>query len=143
AHGVVSGVTVSIGDGAAPFGLLGAYTRERRAFDGHDLDFLQAVAHVLSTALEQRRTEERLRHDALHDGLTRLPNRALLLDRLGHALARAQRDGRSIALFCLDLDHLKVVNDSLGHGAGDELLRSVGPRLRDVLRPSDTIARFG
>ena len=143
AHGVVSGVTVSVGDGAAPFGLLGAYTRVRRTFDGHDLDFLQAVAHVLSTALEQRRTEERLRHDALHDGLTGLPNRALLLDRLGHALARAQRDGRSIALFCLDLDHLKIVNDSLGHGAGDELLRSVGPRLREVLRPSDTIARFG
>ena len=140
---MVSGATVAIGEGPAVLGLLGVYTRTRRGFSGHDLDFLRAVAHVLAAAIERRRTEERLRHTALHDGLTGLPNRALLLDRLAHALRRGSRSGEPVALFCLDLDNFKVVNDSLGHRAGDDLLRAVGARLHDVVRPGDTIARFG
>jgi diguanylate cyclase (GGDEF)-like protein len=143
AHGVVSGATVGVGDGHDAFGLLGAYTRTRRSFSDHDLDFLRAVAHVIAAAEERRRTEERLRHTALTDALTGLPNRTLLLDRLGLALRNGSRTGRPIALFCLDLDNFKVVNDSLGHRAGDALLRAVGVRLREVLRPGDTVARFG
>ena len=104
---------------------------------------MTAVAHVLNGALEGRRTEERIRHDALHDALTGLPNRALLMERLSDAVARADAEGRSLALFFLDVDHLKVLNDSLGHHAGDELLRAIGPRLGAVLRPEDMIARFG
>ena len=117
--------------------------RTKRTFGAQDLDFLTAVAHVLNGALEGLRTEERIRHDALHDALTGLPNRALLLERLSDAIARADAEGRSLALFFLDVDHLKVLNDSLGHHAGDELLRAIGPRLRAVLRPEDMIARFG
>ena len=126
-----------------PAGLLGAHTRTQRTFSAQDLDFLTAVAHVLNGAVEGLRTEERIRHDALHDALTGLPNRALLLERLSDAIARADAEGRSLALFFLDVDHLKVLNDSLGHHAGDELLRAIGPRLRAVLRPEDMIARFG
>ena len=142
-HGVVSSATVLVGRREAPIGLLGAHTRSHRSFSDRDLDFLSAVAHVLNGAIEGLRVEERIRHDSLHDALTGLPNRTLLLDRLRTALAEADREGRRIALYFLDVDNLKVLNDSLGHHAGDELLRAIGPRLRAVLRPSDTIARFG
>jgi len=143
ANGVVSSASVMLGAAHAPVGVLGAHTRVARTFTGQDLDFLTAVAHVLNGALENLRTEERIRHDALHDALTGLPNRALLLERLSDAIARADAERRSLALFFLDVDHLKVLNDSLGHEAGDELLRAIGPRLRAVLRPEDMIARFG
>jgi diguanylate cyclase (GGDEF)-like protein len=143
AHGVVSIATVLVGRSDDPAGLLGAFSRERRTFTPHDLDFLRAVGHVLNGAIEGLRVDERIRHDALHDALTGLPNRTLLLERLSHALAGTERDGRRLALFFLDVDNLKVLNDSLGHHAGDELLRAIGPRLRSILRPADTVARFG
>ena len=143
AHGVLSGVSVIVGgDPAAPLGLLGAYARRHVSFTPHDLDFLQSVAHVVAGVVEHRRIEERIRHDALHDPLTGLPNRTLLRDRLGSALARAGRSGRPLAVYCIDVDHLKLVNDSLGHHAGDDLLRALGPRLAAQLRPGDTIGRF-
>jgi diguanylate cyclase (GGDEF)-like protein len=142
-HGVVSSAMVVLGRPDAPTGLLGAHTMRRHAFGHRDLDFLTAVAHVLNGAIQGRRVEEQIRYDALHDAVTGLPNRTLLLDRLRRALAGADRDDRRLALFFLDVDHLKVLNDSLGHHAGDELLRGIGPRLRAVLRPGDTIARFG
>jgi diguanylate cyclase (GGDEF)-like protein len=82
-------------------------------------------------------------HRVLHDPLTDLPNRTLFLDRLGLALARLRRQQTSIAVLFIDLDNFKVVNDSLGHNAGDKLLVELGGRLRDAIRPSDTIARFG
>ena len=126
-------------DGQGYAGLLTA----GEALGAQDRDFLAAVAHVLNGAVEGQRTEERIRHDALHDALTGLPNRALLMERLGEAIASADAEGRSLGLFFLDVDHLKVLNDSLGHKAGDELLRAIGPRLRAVLRPDDMIARFG
>src|SRR5215213_11309607 len=100
-HGVVSSATVLIGTPAAPAGLLGAHSRTRRAFGAEDLDFLSAVAHVLNGAVEGMRTEEQIRHDALHDALTGLPNRALLLERLSGAVERADAEGRSLALFFL------------------------------------------
>ncbi|MDP9136142.1 MAG: sensor domain-containing diguanylate cyclase, partial [Actinomycetota bacterium] len=108
-----------------------------------DSDFLHAVAHILASATERDRYEEQMRHDALHDALTGLPNRTLLLDRLRQALARAARDGGRVAVLFLDLDNLKVVNDSLGHHAGDQLLQEIGPRLHRELRAVDTVARFG
>jgi diguanylate cyclase (GGDEF)-like protein/PAS domain S-box-containing protein len=93
---------------------------------------------------ERKRMEERLEHQALHDPLTDLPNRRLFLDRLGHALVRTERrrDSRVAVLF-VDLDGFKVVNDSLGHGTGDELLVEVAKRLKGCIRPEDTLARFG
>ncbi len=87
--------------------------------------------------------EEALRHQALHDALTDLPNRTLLQDRLAQALRSAQRDGHPLALLLLDLDRFKEVNDTFGHAAGDRLLRQVGRRLRRVVRAADTVARLG
>ncbi len=94
---------------------------------------------MVSDITGARRTEQELRHAALHDALTGLPNRALLLDRLEHALARQA----STAVLFVDLDQFKMVNDSRGHGAGDELLVAVARRLSGATRPADTVGRFG
>ncbi|MDP9438343.1 MAG: GGDEF domain-containing protein, partial [Actinomycetota bacterium] len=90
-----------------------------------------------------RESEKPLRYQALHDPLTGLPNRALLVERLGRALTRTERHGWRVAVLFMDLDNFKVVNDSLGHKAGDRLLVEVGRRLRDGKRPEDTVARLG
>jgi len=139
-----SGVTVPVaGEGEEPFGVLGMYASAARAFDDDDLAFLQSVANVLTGALRRLAAEQGLRHQALHDPLTQLPNRTLLLDRLALAVARRRREQTWVAVLYLDLDDFKTINDSLGHAAGDELLRTLAPRLSEVLRPSDTLARLG
>lgn len=84
-----------------------------------------------------------LEHIAMHDSLTSLPNRALLMDRLNQSILNTQRRKRSLALLMLDLDRFKEINDTLGHQTGDALLQQVGVRLRNVLRDSDTVARLG
>ena len=92
---------------------------------------------------ESKHSEERIRHLAYYDSLTGLPNRSLFLDRLQQELARAQRHGHCVALLFLDLDGFKAINDSMGHLAGDMLLKRVAERLQDCLRAEDTVARMG
>jgi diguanylate cyclase (GGDEF)-like protein/PAS domain S-box-containing protein len=92
---------------------------------------------------DRRWREDDLRHRALHDQLTGLPNRHLLLDRLEHAMSRAQRHGLTMVVLFTDLDHFKAVNDRYGHAAGDDVLAAIASRLRIALRPGDTVARYG
>ncbi len=106
---------------------------------------LQAVhlRRTMAYAMERKHAEVQLVHRALHDSLTALPNRALFLDRLGVALDRARRSGALVAVLFLDVDNFKEINDSRGHAAGDRLLVELAERLRTMLRPMDTVARFG
>ncbi|HEX8904418.1 MAG TPA: EAL domain-containing protein, partial [Longimicrobiaceae bacterium] len=112
----------------------------RRGADGQPVGF-QGIIHDIT---ERKRVEDQLAYGALHDALTGLPNRALFVDRLGQALERVRRGGEHpFAVLFLDLDRFKVVNDSLGHGVGDQMLLAIAGRLEEVLRPGDTVARFG
>ncbi|HUK93474.1 MAG TPA: EAL domain-containing protein [Gaiellaceae bacterium] len=92
---------------------------------------------------ERKEFEDQLQHQAFHDPVTGLANRALFADRVEHALMRSQRGFPDIAVVFIDLDDFKTVNDSLGHAAGDEVLQEVARRLRIAVRPTDTVARFG
>ncbi len=91
---------------------------------------------------EKKRIEEQVRYIATHDSLTDLPNRVLLEDRLNLLIAQAERRNEKVVLMFLDLDQFKIVNDSLGHHVGDELLREVSQRLKNSLRNEDTVARL-
>ena len=139
-----AGLSVKIeGRSREPFGVLVIQSMAPRRFAAGDVDFLQALANVLADALERQAIEDAIRDRAVHDPLTGLPNRVLFVDRLEHALARIGRQDSHAAILFLDLDHFKLVNDSLGHHVGDELLTAAAPRLRQALRSSDTVARFG
>src|SRR3954452_19215737 len=142
-HGVEAGACVIVGGKRRPFGVLGAYTSSPRRFGSDEVNFLQAVANVLSDAIERHRSEERVRHQALHDPLTGLPNRALLVDRLTQWRQRAQVSSERAALLFVDVDQFKLINDGFGHDVGDRLLTSVAARLRDAVRAHDTVARIG
>ncbi len=103
----------------------------------------KVVCCVVRDITERKALKDQLTYQAFHDTLTGLPNRALLIDRLEHALARTQRQESPAAVLFLDLDRFKIVNDSLGHEVGDGLLEAVGQRLLRCLRPEDTAARIG
>jgi diguanylate cyclase (GGDEF)-like protein len=113
-------------------------------------DFLRAselnpslLARAVRYAIERKRSEVDLAHQALHDPLTGLPNRALFIDRLTVALDRSRRTGAPVAVLFLDVDTFKQINDSMGHAAGDLLLTILADRFHAMLRPMDTVARFG
>jgi predicted signal transduction protein with EAL and GGDEF domain len=107
------------------------------------LEVMEQIGRQLGRVVERIRAQAQVAHQATHDILTGLANRLLFLDRLALALARAQRHGSFAALLFLDLDRFKDVNDTLGHSAGDQVLRSVSQRLQAALRASDSVARFG
>jgi diguanylate cyclase (GGDEF)-like protein/PAS domain S-box-containing protein len=137
------GVSVTIPGQRNPHGIIAGYSAERRVFSQDEALFMQSVAHVLAAAIERWSVEESIRHNALHDPLTGLPNRTLFLNRLAHVFAKRDLTSSSAAVMFLDIDNFKLINDSLGHEAGDRLLRAVAPRLAEVVRPTDTVARFG
>src|SRR3954451_16382007 len=143
-RGLQAAMAAPVHENGVPMGSLTvASFRPGRHYSQTEQDVLFAFAEHASLALTDARNFEDAMHQAFHDSLTGLPNRALFLDRLELAHARARRSGSPIAVLFMDLDAFKNVNDSLGHAAGDELLVLVAGRLRRWLRPSDTAARFG
>jgi diguanylate cyclase (GGDEF)-like protein/PAS domain S-box-containing protein len=143
-RGVRSGLTVVVEGRRGPFGILGLHSTSLREYTPLDVDFAQSLANVLGDTLERQLTDDDIRYRALHDELTGLPNRILFLDRLQQAIERQRRRPGSLsAVLILDLDRFKLVNDSMGHQIGDELLAAAAPRLKHALRSSDTVARFG
>jgi diguanylate cyclase (GGDEF)-like protein len=101
------------------------------------------LARSIRYAIERKRTEQAIARQAFIDPLTSLPNRVRLIDSLTAALARVERYGERVAVLFIDLDRFKIINDSLGHAAGDQVLRVVAERLAGAVRPTDTVARFG
>jgi len=132
-------------------GTLVALSDEPRTWQDDQLQFLADLAETASTELQLRHAlseremrERQLRHDSLHDALTGLPNRALFMKRLSDASLRARRDGDGLfAVLFLDLDDFKIVNDSMGHHVGDEVLVIVARRLEECVRGGDIVARLG
>ena len=135
-------VLVPVRGRRATFGVLAAQAPAGRPAGPAERHFARALANVVAAAVERHQAEDEIRRQALHDPLTGLPNRVLLADRIGAALARSRRSGRRVAVLFIDLDHFKGVNDGHGHRAGDQLLRLVVARLRPLLRAEDTLARF-
>ncbi len=148
ARGIVSGLAVPVHGPHAVTGVLALHSSKSRRFSRGDVADAGVLASVVATAWEQVEHRRLLGHQAMHDPLTGLPNRALFGDRLEHALARRSsmgevRDDRGIAVMLIDLDDFKRVNDTFGHAAGDYLLQVLSRRFRSTVRPQDTMARLG
>ena len=141
AHEALAGVKRSVEFRDAPGRRV--WSVDLAPFRNDDDDGLEGIIWVARDVSAYKAAEEQLSHQALHDSLTGLANRQLFMDRLQQALARLARASSQLAVIFIDLDRLKLVNDKLGHGAGDEVLAHAARRLRRVIRPSDTLARFG
>jgi diguanylate cyclase (GGDEF)-like protein/PAS domain S-box-containing protein len=124
-------------------GILVVFAPEPRQPLPNELALLERSRDLAAIALHHARAEARLHHLALHDPLTGLPNRTLLLDRIELALLRSRRRKTDIAVLFVDLDQFKIINDSLGHAAGDRLLEQVAERISGAVRADDTVGRFG
>jgi diguanylate cyclase (GGDEF)-like protein len=126
-----------------PIGVLKVLSPEVAGFDEGDIETLELLAGFIAASLSHASAYQDESRKALHDGLTGLPNRTLLADRLDGALARARQEAAHVAVAYLDLDGFKALNDRYGHAAGDQLLRFVAAEISGVVRVSDTVARVG
>nr|WP_246344772.1 EAL domain-containing protein [Conexibacter arvalis] len=143
-HGLGACWSVPVLDaGGAVLGTFAFYCRSPRAPSNAELLLVRQASRLAALAIERHRAHAELRRLATRDQLTDLPNRALLLDRLIHTLARSLRTGSEVAVVCLDVDDFTLFNDSMGHEMGDWVLRQVAQRLSTTVRPGDTVARFG
>jgi diguanylate cyclase (GGDEF)-like protein/PAS domain S-box-containing protein len=127
----------------AVVGIFAMYAKEPRHPTDAEVGLVNVATRIAGIAIERKLAEERIHFMANHDALTGLPNRALLNDRLSQAILHAQRDDRWVTVLFVDLDNFKVINDSLGHNAGDELLRIIARRMLDCVRATDTVVRLG
>jgi diguanylate cyclase (GGDEF)-like protein len=130
--------------GGTPRGSLGFATiRKGKRWPADAVALLRIVGEIFASALERQRVDKQIQHQAFHDSLTDLPNRSLFTDRLKLAVAQSRRKKSGLAVLFMDLDHFKLVNDTLGHSVGDRLLRGVADRLVACMREVDTVARVG
>ena len=139
-----SALCCPIPGGEHPWGIVGASGTDPRHWTEDDVAFVESVAATLGAAVRRHELENQLQHQALHDPLTGLPNRALV-HRPDRPRAGPRRPAAAamLAVLLLDLDDFKTVNDSLGHGSGDELLTELALRFEQVVRDGDTVARLG
>ena len=140
--GLQAAVVIPVVGGAQPVALE-FFSRAAVGVDLESERFMRSIASQLAQYLRRKQAETALRHSAHHDALTGLASRPLLHERLAHAIQLAARQQSKVAVLFLDLDRFKLINDSLGHSAGDVLLRACADRLRESVRESDTVARFG
>jgi diguanylate cyclase (GGDEF)-like protein len=139
--GARSCVSVAIHTHTGVWGFLTGSDHQTRQFTVHDANFARGISHLIAAAVERHDVEEQLRWQAVHDPLTRLPNRSLLLDRLTDAFER--RDVHPVTLGFVDLDDFSAVNNRSGHTVGDQVLAEVARRLAGQVRHGDTVARIG
>jgi diguanylate cyclase (GGDEF)-like protein len=140
-NGSGSFVALPLLGGGAPLGVLLLYARAADFFDEEEMRLLEDLAGDVSFALQHMEQKARMDYLAYHDPLTGLPNRALFTDRLGQAIAAARREKRFAAAVFLDIERFRMVNESFGRKAGDDLLRQAAQRLRKAARDQDTVAR--
>jgi diguanylate cyclase (GGDEF)-like protein/PAS domain S-box-containing protein len=140
--GAIFSVSVP-GPAPRPHVILQTHSMRERSFNTEEVDFMVGVVGVLTAAVERRQIEDAAVARSLHDPLTGLANRSLLRDRLDHAERMARRDSRGLAVLALDLNRFKIINDTFGHDAGDEVLCTVATRLVRATRDTDTVARVG
>lgn len=140
--GLHAAVVIPVVTGAQPVALE-FFSRAPIGIDLEIEGFMRSIASQLAQYLRRKQAETALRHSANHDALTGLASRPLLHERLAHAIQLAERQQHKVAVLFMDLDRFKHINDSLGHSAGDVLLRACADRLRESVRASDTVARFG
>jgi diguanylate cyclase (GGDEF)-like protein len=143
AHDVRSGAEMLICGSHDAYGVLGIYSREVGRFTGENVNFLRGITNILASSMDRKIADERLVYMAQFDALSGLANRSMFLDSLWHMIAQGERDKSEIGVLFLDLDGFKLVNDTLGHSAGDELLVQVAHRLSGCLRPADSVGRLG
>jgi diguanylate cyclase (GGDEF)-like protein len=141
--GLRSMVVVPLLQGELVVGVLKVMSAAPNRFDQMDMEMLELLSSFLADVISNASSHDEVTHDALHDRLTGLPNRTLLIDRLTQALRKGRRGNLGTAVFFMDLDRFKAVNDTLGHQAGDRLLKTLAEEWSTTLRSGDTLARFG
>ncbi len=134
---------VSVESDRIRYGRLVSIRASTASFERLERPVLESYARLAASAIRNARLLEEIRHQSLHDGLTGLPNRVLIMDRVNQAIARARREHFEVAVMFIDLDGFKNVNDTLGHAVGDLLLKAVAARIDGILRESDTVGRLG
>ncbi|HVE62378.1 MAG TPA: EAL domain-containing protein [Mycobacteriales bacterium] len=143
ASGVHAGFAFPVKTGSQVVAVFEFFTTECQERDDSLLEVVEHAGAQLGRVVERWRSQRAIAHQAMHDALTGLPNRALFLDRVEHAVSELHRNESGAAVLFLDVDRFKVINDSLGHEAGDAVLVTMAERLRTTVRPGDTVARFG
>jgi len=141
--GMVSGVSLTIRTASCCFGVLGVFDSSEREFSRDDINFLQAIANVLSAAVQRKRAEEEIHLLATTDSLTGIANRREFTRLLEKEIDRFRRYGTKLSLVMYDIDHFKQVNDNFGHDVGDCILRTLTMLMRENIRTVDVVARWG
>jgi diguanylate cyclase (GGDEF)-like protein/PAS domain S-box-containing protein len=143
AHGIRAGAEMLICGAQNSYGMLGIYSRRAGQFTWENITFLRGITNILASSMDRSIADERLTYLAQFDALTGLPNRSMFLERLWHTIADGDHGKRQAGVIFVDLDRFKLVNDTLGHGAGDGLLLQVALRLLSCVRCEDIVGRLG